>query len=222
MRLHASLFGRFHLATPDGTELVVAGKRAQALLAILCVQPGVAVEREQCCQLLWPGKFTAHARASLRQTLLGLKQQLAPIHADFLVITRERVAKSAKMAECAMKAIELDPGQGHARAMLGIHRWTENDCASAQAQQNYYVDITSQTGYTIMYMYVSPGEARTWEEDVLGHQVLRSGHTTRVTLRGYRSPIFDIRLVDEDGDTYTFWNVDVSRHDLVVTLANLD
>ena len=95
-------------------------------------------------------------------------------------------------------------------------------CASVQAQQNYYVDITNQTGYTILYMYVSPGDARSWEEDVLGRQVLRSGHSKRINLYGYRSPIFDIRLVDEDGDTYTFWNVDVSRRDLVVTLADLD
>lgn len=94
--------------------------------------------------------------------------------------------------------------------------------ASVQAQQNYYVDVTNRTGFTIMYMYVSPGNARTWEEDVLGREVLRSGNTKRVNLYGYRSPIFDIRLVDEDGDTYTFWNVDVSRRDLVVTLADLD
>ena len=94
--------------------------------------------------------------------------------------------------------------------------------ASVQAQQNYYVDITNQTGFTIMYVYVSPGDARTWEDDVLGRQVLRSGHSKRINLYSYRSPIFDIRLVDEDGDTYTFWNVDVSRHDIVVTLADLD
>lgn len=95
-------------------------------------------------------------------------------------------------------------------------------CASAQAQQNYYVDITNRTGFTIMYMYVSPADARNWEEDVLGSQVLHSGSSQRVNLRGYRSPVFDIRLVDEDGDTYTFWDIDVSRHDIVVTLADLD
>ena len=99
-------------------------------------------------------------------------------------------------------------------ALLGL--------SAAQAQQNYYVDVTNRTGFTIMYMYVSPGDARSWEEDVLGREVLRSGNTKRVNLYGYRSPIFDIRLVDEDGDTYTFWNVDVSRRDLVVTLADLD
>ncbi len=87
---------------------------------------------------------------------------------------------------------------------------------------DYYVDIANQTGYTIMYMYVSPGDAKSWEEDVLGADVLRNGVTQRVTLTNYNSPVFDIRLVDEDGDTYTFWNIDVSRHDLVVTLADLD
>jgi len=94
---------------------------------------------------------------------------------------------------------------------------------SAQAlARDYYVDITNQTGYTIMYMYVSPGNAKSWEEDVLGRDVLANGGAQRVTLSGYHSPIFDVRLVDEDGDTYTFWNVDVSSYDIVVTLDDLD
>lgn len=87
---------------------------------------------------------------------------------------------------------------------------------------DYYVDITNDTGFTIVFMYVSPGDARTWEEDVLGSEVLPDGQARRVTLRNYNSPIFDVRLVDEDGDTYTFWNVDVSKNDLVVTLDTLD
>ena len=116
MRLHASLFGSFRLVAPDGAEIVIAGKRAQALLAMLCVQPGVAVEREQCCQLLWPGKFTAHARASLRQTLLALKQQLAPIHGDFLQITRDRVAVNAAALHSDLGDLEQALGQGSAAA----------------------------------------------------------------------------------------------------------
>jgi hypothetical protein len=87
---------------------------------------------------------------------------------------------------------------------------------------DYYVDITNETGYTIMYMYVSPAKSDSWEEDVLGEDVLRSGKTQRVNLTGYKSPVFDIRLVDEDGDKYTFWNVDVSKRDITVTLADLD
>lgn len=87
---------------------------------------------------------------------------------------------------------------------------------------DYYVDVTNHTGFTILYMYVSPGDANSWEEDVLGADVLADGMTQRVTLNNYNSPIFDVRLVDEDGDTYSFWNIDTSRHDLVVTLDHLD
>ena len=87
---------------------------------------------------------------------------------------------------------------------------------------DYYVDITNRTGYTIMYMYVSPESSTSWEEDVLGSDVLADGETQRVNLTGYKSPMFDIQLVDSDGDKYTFWGVDVSKRDIVVTLADLD
>lgn len=93
--------------------------------------------------------------------------------------------------------------------------------ASVQARE-YYVDITNNTGYTIMYMYVSPDKSTSWEDDVLGDEVMANGTTKRVTLRNYKSPIFDIKLVDSDGDSYTFWDVDVSRRDITVTLDDLD
>jgi hypothetical protein len=95
-------------------------------------------------------------------------------------------------------------------------------CNSTALAADYYVDITNRTGYTIMYMYVSPAKSSSWEEDVLGDDVLPDGETRRVNLTGYRSPIFDIKLVDSDGDSYTFWNVDVSKRDIVVTLDDLD
>ncbi|MCS2609638.1 hypothetical protein LLY24_09955 [Halomonas sp. wenzhen-202101] len=87
---------------------------------------------------------------------------------------------------------------------------------------DYYVDVTNRTGYTIFYLYVSPGSAKTWEEDVLGSDVIMNGDTTRVTLTGYTNPYFDIQAVDEDGDSYTFWNVNVAEQDLVITLDHLD
>jgi hypothetical protein len=93
---------------------------------------------------------------------------------------------------------------------------------AAAVAADYYVEITNRTGYTIMYMYVSPAKSDSWEEDVLGDDVLPDGDTRRVNLKGYRNSIFDIRLVDEDGDKYTFWNVDVSERDITVTLDDLD
>jgi hypothetical protein len=93
---------------------------------------------------------------------------------------------------------------------------------TAAVAADYYVDITNQTGYTIMYMYVSPAKTDSWEEDVLGDDVMPDGETRRVNLTGYPSPVFDIRLVDEDGDKYTFWSVDVSERDITVTLGDID
>nr|WP_290979482.1 hypothetical protein [Halomonas sp.] len=52
--------------------------------------------------------------------------------------------------------------------------------------------------------------------------MLEYGETQRVTLTGYTSPYFDIRLVDQDNDSYTFWTIDVSAQDIVVTLDHLD
>ncbi|WP_018916501.1 hypothetical protein [Vreelandella zhanjiangensis] len=96
-------------------------------------------------------------------------------------------------------------------------------CLSTVASaSDYYVDVTNRTGYTIFYMYVSPASSKTWEEDVLGETVLENGETQRVTLTGYTNPYFDIRLVDQDNDSYTFWTIDVSTQDIVVTLDHLD
>lgn len=89
--------------------------------------------------------------------------------------------------------------------------------------QNYWVDITNRTGYTITYVYVSPAASQGWGDDQLGaNSVLRQGETIRIHLRGYSNPMFDIRLVDEDRDTYTYWNVDVSRRDIVAVLEHID
>ncbi|EXJ12948.1 hypothetical protein [Nitrincola nitratireducens] len=87
---------------------------------------------------------------------------------------------------------------------------------------DYYVDITNKTGYQINQLYVSPGDQKSWEEDVLGNDVLVNGTTQRVTLTGYSSPVFDIRLIDSDGDSYTFWDINVEEYDLLVTPDDLD
>jgi hypothetical protein len=94
--------------------------------------------------------------------------------------------------------------------------------SAAALAEDYYVDITNKTGYTIFFVYISPAKATGWEEDVLGEKVLMNGDSRRVNLRGYSSPIFDIKLVDEDGDSYTYWKVDVSRRDIIARLEDMD
>ena len=115
--IRSKLFGSFKLVSPDGKEIEITGKRARALLAILCLEPGVAVERARLCELLWRGRFQAQARASLRQTLLGLKKQLAPIRPDFLEITRESVAVNEAVVLSDLGELEAALADGaHSRA----------------------------------------------------------------------------------------------------------
>ena len=85
-----------------------------------------------------------------------------------------------------------------------------------------YVKVTNDTGYDIYFLYVSNKKSKSWEEDVLGNDVLYDGQTVRVNVSGAKSEFFDIRAEDEDGDTYTLWNVDISVEDVTFTLADLD
>jgi len=104
--LQTRLFGSFQLFAPDGSEVLISGKRPQALLAILCLEPGVPMDRDQLCELLWPGKFRAHARASLRQTLLLLKKQLSAIREDFLEVERDRVTVNSAAVHSDLAELE--------------------------------------------------------------------------------------------------------------------
>ena len=110
--LHASLFGSFKLTTADGAELVISGKRARALLALLCIAPGEACDREQLSALLWRGRFRAQARASLRQTLLELKKLLAPACVEPFEVTRERVAIRPGVVRTDLAALENALAEG--------------------------------------------------------------------------------------------------------------
>ena len=97
-------------------------------------------------------------------------------------------------------------------------------CASAAAvSSDYGFNITNETDHTITSMYVSPETSDYWEENLFENGgELRPGKTKRVRLSGYENPIFDIRLVDEEDDRYTFWKVDVSTQDITVTPDDMD
>lgn len=101
-----SLFGEFHLSTPDGTEIAVSNRRAKALLAMLCLARDESFDRDYLSKLLWPGRFEAHAKASLRQCLLDLGKLLTPYHCNFLDVTRSRVGLNAALVQTDLGALE--------------------------------------------------------------------------------------------------------------------
>ncbi len=88
----AVLFGRFQLTAQDGTEVPISNRRAHALLAMLCLAPDEPIDRDHLSKLLWPGRFEAQARASLRQCLLDLGKVLASADCDLLDVSRSRIS----------------------------------------------------------------------------------------------------------------------------------
>ncbi len=116
--------------------------------------------------------------------------------------------------------------------------WSFDSCSGSKVVftiDDLYVDdsesgvqdftIQNDTGFDIYYIYVSPDYADDWEEDVLGEgEILAAGDSYFISFTGYGDHCsFDIRMVDEDGDTYTKWGVDLcSTYTLSISLDDLD
>ena len=59
-------------------------------------------------------------------------------------------------------------------------------------------------------IYVSPLESNNWEEDILGQDVLESGQTAAITIRGADGQCaWDVRLVYDDGSVTDERNIDL-------------
>lgn len=127
----ATLIGAFRLYQPGGGEIVIPSKRARAILALLCLSAGEPVERDTLSKLLWPGRFPAQSKASLRQCLLDLGKLLAPLGPDVLIVTRSSVAirygaittdLSAESARDTPMLAELDLGEPFAQWLAARRR----------------------------------------------------------------------------------------------------
>jgi hypothetical protein len=117
---YARLFGSFRLRAPSGDDFVISNRRARALLAILCLNKGEAMDRDHLSKLLWPGRFEAHSKASLRQCVLDLGKLLAPFGHDMLDVTRTCIALSPGSIQTDLDELE--------------HALARSDCAAATVQ----------------------------------------------------------------------------------------
>ncbi len=71
------------------------------------------------------------------------------------------------------------------------------------------LEITNDTGsYTFYYVKISLSSADSWGDDRLGSsETISPGDTRSFRLS---NGTYDVKIEDEDGDEYVFWNVDVS------------
>ena len=65
------------------------------------------------------------------------------------------------------------------------------------------VRITNSTGYDIYYLYISSSATSSWEEDVLGTQILPNGGSVHVQMPRYNQ--FDLKAIDIDGDPWEWY-----------------
>ena len=97
---------------------------------------------------------------------------------------------------------------------------------SIAAQSLPSITIVNNTGYTIFYVYISPSDDEEWGEDLLdSEEILNDGETFTCKLPQPLNKVkaYDIKLEDEDGDTYTKWRVSVATNSRIVfTFEDID
>lgn len=89
------------------------------------------------------------------------------------------------------------------------------------------VTIENETNYDILYLFFSPGDSDMWGVDQLDRNtILNPGEDVSVLLPvSGKETRYDVRAVDEDEDTYTFFvEVDsgLSEHRFTIENSDLD
>jgi hypothetical protein len=70
--------------------------------------------------------------------------------------------------------------------------------------EDRHVRIINETSHTIVRFYASNVEKGSWEEDILGDQVLRPGGSVRINIDdGSGHCQYDFKAVFNDGDSLT-------------------
>lgn len=94
-------------------------------------------------------------------------------------------------------------------AMLTTGLFCSSTLVSAQGYLRSFT-LINHSSYTIRSLYVSSTDDRNWGYDTLGARVLVPGY--QATVRLYPGA-YDVKLVDQDGDSCVVNNVDFTRSD---------
>jgi TolB-like protein/Tfp pilus assembly protein PilF len=98
------LLGVFRLTGAAGEELRLSSRKAKALLAVVALAPGQNTIRARLRALLWSDRGEDQASASLRQLLVVLRKELAPLGPGLLRAQDDNVGLDPD-------ALEIDTSQ---------------------------------------------------------------------------------------------------------------
>ncbi len=78
----------------------------------------------------------------------------------------------------------------------------------AQSIQDFTLE--NETGIDIYFIYASPSSSDSWEEDILGDDILEYGDSLDVTFSGYDGVRYwDLMVEDSFGDEYYWEEIDL-------------
>ncbi len=82
--------------------------------------------------------------------------------------------------------------------------------AKSAFADNLRFTLNNATGHTLVEFYASPTDVDSWEDDILGANVLPSGESTMVTIADGRSQCeYDIKGVFDDGESVERFKVNL-------------
>ena len=77
--------------------------------------------------------------------------------------------------------------------------------------------LVNQTGKVIDQLYVVPNNARTWEDDILGRDVLLPGESTEIVFSPQEQDcVWDIMVVDKHGQELWWEDINLCKNRRVV------
>ena len=129
-RARIRLLGGFEVITPGGAVATISGRKAQGLLAVLALSPGMVASRDRLAGLLWSDRGDEQARNSLRQALVALRKDLGDGGLDIIEAEREQVrllgervtVDAAEMARLVRDGKAAEAAAFYGGALLdGIH-----------------------------------------------------------------------------------------------------
>lgn len=122
--LAIDLLGGFRVAGPSGSEIRIASRKAQALLACLALRLGAPVSRDHLTALLWEDADPELGRASLRQALAALRRRLPPEALSALVADTTHVALDSARVQCDVRRLRELIREGSPNALAeAAHRY---------------------------------------------------------------------------------------------------
>lgn len=82
--------------------------------------------------------------------------------------------------------------------------------AAAAGQQDF--TIVNKTGYALKHIYVSEAKSDSWDEDILGRDVLDDGEYFEVSFdKAEKTCKWDMKVAYDDGETAVWQNLDLCQ-----------